>query len=116
MINQFATGILAQTLLSEVIEEGLKAAQAKKQDRMKDMNNLIYGFNERVNMAASILASVLPGICAADVIHVFENIDEKEINPWCGIEESDIEYVLKKTRDYRIQQHEKLEKYKDEHS
>ncbi len=112
MMSKISTELLAQALMAEVIEEGLKAAQSLSSENVQNDNTLRYVYREKLSVTASILATVLPGICPADVMHVFENVPQQEINPWCGVNECEIESVLSKIHAYKREVHKEIKKYK----
>jgi len=93
-INKLATELTLKTLLIETITMGIRYALLVRNNvdhpMIRSMNN------EGMRCAANILASILPGICPAKVMNVFESLSEKDMDryAWQGMDMNDVEKVL----------------------
>lgn len=97
-IRKLAVEVTLKTMLIETIRNGIRYAQLKSLAKKIDEENLArqnYRINhEGMAVAADILASILPGVCPAQVQSAFENITEDVIFTYDGIDESQIEMIV----------------------
>lgn len=70
-VAKLATEIVLENMLIETVRNGIKYAESKRKAASIPENNASH---EGMMSAADILASILPGICPAQVGQAFEDV------------------------------------------
>lgn len=94
-IENMATEMILSKLLIETIANGIRCAQNERKEQSEYMKREYRG---GVNVTANIIASILPGICPAQVQVGLRSISEDMIFPYGKITETDVKRVLEVIR------------------
>jgi len=98
-ISELAVKLTLKNLLIELTREGTKYAQLEKHHIENEYNKtpkLSQIYREGLEAISNVLASILPGVCSAQVqagFHKFIEIEDR--NPYSCIDEDDVEELLR---------------------
>lgn len=93
-ISQLATELILKTLLVELASDGTRYAHEERLWRSKDAHQMGLIANEKLKAVSNVLASILPGVCPAQVTAGFEKFMAGGKDPYCGMDESDVMKLL----------------------
>jgi hypothetical protein len=100
-VDKLATELTLKTLLIETVGTGIEYAlhvrDSVTADQTSDKPQAQANINrEGMRCAANILASILPGVCPAEIMTVYESLPEKVMATYayCGMDMNDVEKVL----------------------
>jgi hypothetical protein len=93
-VSQLATELTLLTLLVEIARNGTCYAKWEKEHRTQEAHQSARMNNEKLTAVSSVLASILPGICPAQVTAGFEKFAASGKDPHRGFDEDDVIELL----------------------
>ena len=93
-VIELATELTLKTLLIELTRDGVRYAQLSKEFSEKNMQKASVMNHDQLSAVSNVLASILPGICTAQVQQGFKNFATTDVFPYGHMDENDVEGLL----------------------
>jgi hypothetical protein len=94
IVSELATGPTLKTLFIELTRDGVRYAQLHEG---YTRNNALRSANiahDQLSAISNIFASILPGVCPAQVEQGFKNFAATDVFPYGHMDEGDVEKLL----------------------
>ena len=93
-VIELATELTLKTLLIELTRDGVRYAQLSKEFSEKNMQKASVMNHDQLSAVSNVLASILPGVCTAQVQQGFKNFAATDVFPYGHMDENDFEGLL----------------------
>jgi hypothetical protein len=93
-VTELATELTLKTLLLELTRDGVRYAQLHREHAENNLQRSSIVEHDKLDAISSILASILPGVCPAQVQQGFKDFAATGVFPYGHMDEGDVEKLL----------------------
>ena len=93
-VTELATELTLKTLLIELAQDGVRYAQLEKKYADENYKNLSGEAYTQLGAISNVLASILPGVCPAQVQRGFKDFAATGVDPYVGMDMVEVEKLL----------------------